>query len=137
MKTLPLILILGTAASVPPNAVAQKLAPLCPNGVKVFYTPSQVGKEFQQVEWLTAKTESGYSDEDMIIKMQRREAAHLGANGIIVGGFEELDPAARTSNAGKVRALDVTVPERGAVLAIYIPGDSSRVKASCKGTDDR
>jgi len=132
MKGLPLVFILGTAVSLPPHAVAQKLAPLCPNGVKVFYAPSQVGKEFQQVEWLNARTESGYSDEDMIIKIQRREAAHLGANGIIVGGFEEFDAAARAGNAGKTRVLDVTVPERGAVLAIYIPGDSSRVNAACK-----
>lgn len=137
MKTLALIFILGMAVCVPPNAVAQKLAPVCPNGVKVFYAPSEVGKEFQQVEWLHARNESGYSDETMIINMQRREAAHLGANGIIVGGFEGLDAAARTSNAGKTRVLDVTVPERGAVLAIYIPGDSSRVQAACKGTNNR
>ena len=136
MKAVPLIFILGTAAGVP-NAVAQKLAPLCPNGVKVFYAPSEVGNDFQQVEWLHARNESGYSDEDMIINTQRREAAHLGANGIIVSGFEELDAVLRASNGGKTKFLDVTVPERGAVLAIYIPGDSSRVKASCKGTDNR
>ena len=137
MKTLALIFILGTTVCVPPDAVAQKLAPLCPNGVKVFNAPSEVGKDFQHVEWLYARTESGYNDEDMIIKLQRREAAHLGANGIIVGGFEELEAAAAASNAGKTRVQDVRVPERGAVLAIYIPGDSSRVKAACKGTNDR
>ena len=136
MKTLPLIFILGTAGGVP-NVVAQKLAPVCPDGVKVFYAPSEVGEEFQQVEWLHARGESGYSDDAMILKIQQREAAHLGANGIIVSGFDELDAAARSSNAGKQRVLEVTVPERGAVLAIYIPGDSSRVKARCKGTDNR
>ena len=136
MKTLPLFFILGTAAGVP-TAVAQKLAPVCPDGVKVFYAPSEVGEEFQQVEWLHARGESGYSDDAMILKIQQREAAHLGANGIIVSGFEELDAAARSSNAGKQRVLEVTVPERGAVLAIYIPGDSSRVKAKCKGADNR
>ena len=137
MKKLALAFTLGAAVSIPRNAAAQKLAPLCPNGVKVFYAPSQVGQEYQYVEWLHAKSESGYSDEDMIIKIQRREAAHLGANGIIVGGFEEFDAAARAGNAGKTRVLDVTVPERGAVLAIYIPGDSSRVNAACKGTNNR
>ena len=137
MQRLSLICILGTAVGIPSNAVAQKLAPVCPNGVKVFYTPSEVGKEFQHVEWLHARNESGYSDETMIINTQRREAAHLGANGIIVGGFEELDAIARASNAAKTKVLDVTVPERGAVLAIYIPGDSSRVTAACKGTSNR
>ena len=137
MQRLALIFILGTAVGIPSNAVAQKLSPVCPNGVKVFYTPSEVGKEFQHVEWLHARNESGYSDETMIINTQRREAAHLGANGIIVGGFEELDAIARASNAAKTKVLDVTVPERGAVLAIYIPGDSSRVTAACKGTSNR
>jgi len=137
MKRLLLVFILGASVSVAPDAVAQKLAPVCPNGVKVFYAPSQVGNDFERVEWLTARTESGYSDEDMILTMQRREAAHLGANGIIAGGFEELDATARANNTGKTRALDVTVPERGAVLAIYIPADSSRVKAACKGTNNR
>src|SRR5258707_10744985 len=135
MKTL--IFILGTAACFHSNAVAQKLAPLCPDGVKVFYAPSEVGKEFQQVEWLHARNQSGYDDEAMILNIHRREAAHLGANGIIVSGFEEFDAAARGANAGKTKVLEVTVPERGAVLAIYIPGDSSRVTASCKGINNR
>ena len=135
MKTLRLIFILCTAAAVP-NVAAQTLAPLCPDGVKVFYAPSDVGKEYQQVQWLHARGETGYSDEAMILRNQRREAAHVGANGIIVDGFEEF-AAGREGNMGKAGVRTVTVPERGAVLAIYIPGDSSRVKASCKGTNNR
>jgi len=135
MNTLRLIFILGTAAGVP-NVAAQKLAPLCPDGVKVFYAPSEVGKEYQQVQWLHARGETGYSDEAMILRNQRREAAHVGANGIIVSGFQEFEEG-RAGNMGKTGVKAVTVPERGAVLAIYIPGDSSRVKASCKGTDNR
>jgi hypothetical protein len=52
MKTLPLFVILRTAACAHPNAVAPKLASLCPDGVKVFYAPSEVGKEYEQVQWL-------------------------------------------------------------------------------------
>ena len=85
MKTLRLIFILGTAGV--PNVAAQKLAPLCPDGVKVFYAPSDVGKEYQQVQWLHARGETGYSDEAMILRNHRREAAHVGANGIIVDGW--------------------------------------------------
>jgi len=136
VKTLLLIFILGTAACVHPNAVVPKFAPLCPDGVKVFYAPSEVGKEYEQVQWLYARGETGYGDEAMILKIQRREAAHVGANGIIVNGFEEFVEG-RAGNMGKTGVKAVTVPERGAVLAIYIPGDSSRVKASCKGTDNR
>jgi hypothetical protein len=136
VKTHPLIFILGTAACAHPNTVASKFAPLCPDGVKVFYAPSKVGKEYQQVQWLYARSESGYSDEAMILTIQRREAAHLGANGIIVDGFEE-SAEGRAGNMGKTGVHAVAVPERGAVLAIYIPGDSSRVKASCKGTGNR
>ena len=138
MKSLPLIFTLGAAASIHSNAVAQqKLAALCAEGVKVFYAPSRVGKEYQQVTWLEARDESGYNSEDMIIKIQRRKAARLGANGIIVGGFQELQPGGSIGNAGVSKASSALVPERGAVLAIYIPADSDRVKAKCKGTHDR
>ena len=137
MKRFSLAFILGTAAGVHTNAAAQKLAPLCSDGVKVFYAPSKVGKEYRQVVWLDAKSESGYNDEAMILKIQRGKAAQLGANGIIVDGFEEFDVGAKAGTTGKFSVYEVSVPERGAVLAIYIPGDSSRVKASCKGTDNR
>ena len=130
MKRVSLIVLLGAAVSAPTSAVGQKLAPLCSDGVKVFYAPSKVGKEYQQVAWLDAKRESGYDDEAMILKKQRRTAANLGANGVIVGGWEELHPAKDVREVG-LRT------ERGDVLAIYIPGDSSRVKAACKGTDNR
>lgn len=132
MKRLPLILILGAAACAHPNAAAQKFAPLCPDGVKVFNAPSEVGEAFEEVGWLHARGESGYNDETVILQSQRTEAAQRGANGLIVGGFQELDAVLKAGGVGKTTIAEVTVPERGAVLAIYIPGDSSRVKASCK-----
>ena len=132
MKMVLLISILGAAAGLHTNAAAQKLAPLCPNGVKVFADTSQIHATYQQVGWLTTRGTrgaEGYTDERAIVAMQRKRAAQLGANGIVVGGFQSPTVARRF--------VDATVPERGAVLAIYIPADSSRVKAACDRTDKR
>jgi len=136
MKLLLLILVLGVAC-VHTNAavvdVTQKFAPLCPDGVKVFSDTSKVGKPYQEVALLNSKGESGSTSEQGMINSQRKKAAELGANGIVLGGFQE--PKAGTKIVG---ALFGTGAERkGSAVAVYIPGDSARVKTACHGTDNR
>lgn len=58
---------------------------------------------------------------------QRREAASLGANGIIVGDIKE--PNAGTKIIGAV--LGTGSERHGKALAIYIPADSDRVREAC------
>lgn len=136
MKRLLLALALGVAC-VHTNAavldVTQKFAPLCPDGVKVFSDTSKVGKPYQEVALLNSKGESGSTSEEGMIKSQRKKAAELGANGIVVGGFQE--PKAGTKIIGTL--LGTGSERKGSALAIYIPGDSARVKAACNGTDNR
>ena len=131
-----LILVLGVAC-VHTNAavldVTQKFAPLCPDGAKVFSDTSKVGKPYQEVALLNSKGESGSTSEEGMIKSQRKKAAELGANGIILGGFQE--PKAGTKIIGAL--LGTGAERKGSALAIYIPGDSTRVKAACNGTDNR
>jgi hypothetical protein len=136
MKRLLLVLVLG-AACVHTNAavldVTQKFAPLCPDGVKVFSDTSKVGKAYQEVAFLNSKGESGSTSEGGMINSQRKKAAELGANGIVVGGFQE--PKAGTKIIGAL--LGTGSERKGSALAIYIPGDSTRVKAACSGIDNR
>ena len=112
MKPLLLTMVLGLAC-VHTNAavvdITQKFAPLCPDGVKVFSDTSKVGKPYQEVALLNSKGESGSTSERGMINSQRKKAA-------------EDDPV--RSNLGRL-------------LAIYIPGDSTRVKAACNGTENR
>jgi hypothetical protein len=131
-----LILVLGVAC-VHTNAavvdVTQKFSPLCSDGVKVFSDTSKVGKPYQEVALLNSKGESGSTSEGGMIKSQRKKAAELGANGIVLGGFQE--PKAGTKIVGAL--LGTGAERKGSALAIYIPGDSARVKAACNGTDNR
>jgi hypothetical protein len=137
MKRPLLILVLGAAACVHTNAalmdVTQKLPPLCPDGVKVFSDTSKVGKPYQEVALLNSKGESGSTSEEGMIKSQRKKAAQVGANGIVLGGFQE--PKAGTKIIGAL--LGTGAERKGSALAIYIPADSSRVRAACNGTDNR
>ncbi|SRR6266496_447884 len=136
MKRLSLMVLLGVAC-VHTNAavldITQKLAPLCPDGVKVFSDTSKVGKPYQEVALLNSKGESGSTSEEGMIKSQRKKAAGLGANGIVLGGFQE--PKAGTKIVGAL--LGTGAERKGSALAIYIPDDSARVKTACNGTDNR
>src|SRR6266480_3195376 len=125
------------AACVHTNAavmdVTEKFAPLCPDGVKVFADTSKIGQPYHEVALLNSKGESGSTSEAGMIKSQRKKAAELGANGIVLGAFQE--PKAGTKIVG---ALFGTGAERkGSALAIYVPGASSRVHRACDGTTNR
>jgi hypothetical protein len=137
MKWPLLILAVGAGACVHTNAavmdVTQRYAPLCPDGVKVFSDTSKVGKAYKEVALLNSKGESGSTSEEGMIKSQRKKAAEVGANGIILGGFQE--PKAGTKIIGSL--LGTGSERKGSALAIYIPADSERVRAACSGTENR
>ncbi len=92
-----------------------------------------MGKPYQEVALLNSKGESGSTSEEGMIKSQRKKTAQVGANGIVLGGFQE--PKAGTKIIGAL--LGTGAERKGSALAIYIPGDSARAKAACNGTDNR
>ena len=136
----PLVAFVGAiliVACVHTNAavmdVTEKLAPLCPDGVKVFADTSKIGQPYHEVALLNSKGESGSTSEAGMIKSQRKKAAELGANGIVLGGFQE--PKAGTKIVGAL--LGTGAERKGSALAIHIPGDSGRVRRACDGTTNR
>ena len=136
-RTMVSVAFLLAAACVHTNAavldVSQEYAPLCTDGVKVFSDSSKVDAEYVEVAFLNSKGESGMTTEGGMINDQKKMAAKLGANGLIVGGIQE--PKAGTKIIG---ALVGTGTERkGSALAIYIPSDSTRVRSVCEGTKNR
>jgi hypothetical protein len=113
--------------------VTQQFAPICPDGVKVFPDTTGIARPYQQVALLNSTGESGSTSEGGMIKSQRQKAAKLGANGIILGGFQE--PRAGTKIIGAV--LGTGSQRKGSAMAIYIPADTSRVRVACNGTENR
>src|SRR5829696_1886740 len=65
--------------------------PICPEGVQLFTSTDKVGKEFHEVAVLTSKGDSDWTSEHGMANSQRKKAAELGANGIILG--DQKDPS--------------------------------------------
>jgi hypothetical protein len=131
MRGLVPLLVLATAGCVSTNAAvlnpSVKLAPICPDGVQLFTSADKVGKDYREIALLNSSGQSGSTSEKGMYDSQRKKAAELGANGIIVNNINE--PKAGTKIIG---ALFGTGAERkGSALAIDIPGDSARVRGAC------
>ena len=108
-------------------------APVCPNAVRIYTDSSRVGDRFVEVALLNSKGQSGSMSEQGMYESQRRKAAELGANGLVIYPVQE--PKAGTKIIG---ALFGTGAERkGHATAIWIPADSARVSEMCDGTKNR
>src|SRR6058998_1711990 len=125
----PVVLL---AACVSTNAAVMnpslKLQPVCPDGVQVFSDSSRVGKPYTEVAVLNSKGESDMTSESGMINSQRKKAAELGANGVILGQMKDASTSARVFQA----LLGTSANRKGGAIAIYIPSDSTRVAEACK-----
>jgi hypothetical protein len=100
---------------------------LCPDGVQIFTSADRVPGQYQEVALLSSKGESGLTDERQMLTSQRKKAAQLGANGLIIGDVKE--PNAGTKIIGSL--LGTGAERKGSAVAIFIPGDSARVRHAC------
>jgi hypothetical protein len=120
------------AACVSTNAAllnpSLKLAPVCPEGVQVFTDSSKVGKPYTEVAVLNSKGDEEFTSESGLINSQRKKAAALGANGLILGQMKDPSTGAKIAKA----FLGTSANRKGQAIAIYIPADTARVAAACK-----
>ena len=63
-----------------------------------------------------------------MINSQRKKAAELGANGVILGQMKDASTSAQVFQA----LLGTSANRKGGAIAIYIPSDSTRVAEACK-----
>ena len=112
------------AAVLDPTVKYQKI---CPDGVQIFTSAKRVIGDYREVALLHSKGESSWTSERGMASSQRKKAAELGANGIIIGDTKE--PNAGTKIIGSL--LGTGAERKGAALAIYVPGDSARVHRAC------
>jgi hypothetical protein len=112
------------AAVLDPSASYQKT---CPDGVVVYTTPERVGKPYREVALLNSKGESGWTSEAGMVNSQRKKAAEVGANGLILSGVDE--PKAGTKIIGAL--LGTGSERKGKALAIYVPEDSIKTSRMC------
>lgn len=100
---------------------------LCPEAVVIYTAPEKVGKAYREVALLNSKGESSWTSEGGMMNSQRKKAAELGANGLILSGIDE--PKAGTKIIGAV--LGTGTERKGKALAIYVPDDSTHSLQVC------
>jgi len=105
-----------------------KLQPVCPDGVQMFTDSSKVGKPYTEVAVLNSKGDDSFTSESEMIDSQRKKAAQLGANGVILGQMKDASTGAKVAQA----LFGTGASRKGNAIAIYIPSDSTRVAAACK-----
>lgn len=64
-----------------------------------------------------------------MMKSMRKKAADVGANGIIMGDINEPGAGAKVVGA----FLGTGTERKGKSVAIFVPGDSTRVQKACSG----
>ena len=132
MSRLVIILLAGLAACVSTNAAlldpSLKLAPVCPDGVAIFTDSSKVGRPYTEVAVLNSRGDDAFTSESAMLNSQRKKAAALGANGIILGQMRDASTGAKIAQA----FLGTSANRKGNAIVIYIPSDSVRVAAACK-----
>jgi hypothetical protein len=127
------LLFLSLIASCVSTKAAQldptlKLAPVCPDGVQMFTEASKIGKPYTEVAVLKSSGESDWTSETGMINSQRKKAAQLGANGVILGQMKDPSTGAKIART----LIGTSANRKGDAIAIYIPADTARVAAACK-----
>src|SRR3954469_15643945 len=75
------------------------LARTCPDAVKLYTSPSNVGSSYSEVALLNSKGGSGWTTEGGMMKSMRKKAAEVGATGIIMGNIDEPGAGAKVVGA--------------------------------------
>jgi hypothetical protein len=130
------IVALGlTAACTRTNAALMDnsihLAKTCPDGVKIYSSPSKVTSDYQEIALLNSTGSSGFTSEAGMMKSMRKKAADVGANGIIMGSIDE--PGAGAKVAAAIFGVAGSAERKGKSVAIYVTADSTRVQSACSG----
>ena len=114
-----------TNAALMDNSV--HLARTCPDGVKLYSSPSQVGAAYQEVALLNSTGSTDFTTEAGMMTSMRKKAAEVGANGIIMGSINEPGTVAKIA----ATVLGTTTDRKGKSVAIFVPSDTARVRAVC------
>lgn len=114
-----------TNAALMDNSV--RLAPTCPDAVKLYTSPSSVGAPYKEIALLNSTGASSWTSEAGMMKSMRKKAADVGANGIIMGNIDEPGAGAKVAAA----VFGTAAERKGKSLAIFVASDTARVSGVC------
>ena len=103
------------------------LARTCPDAVKIYSSPANVGAQYQEVALLNSAGSTSFTTESGMMTSMRKKAAEVGATGIIMGNIDEPGAGAKVMGA----VFGTGTERKGKSVAIYVPTDSTRVQSVC------
>ena len=93
---------------------AQMLSPVPAQSVTFYRSADQVTHPYSEVARLNSSGDWMLTNKKKMFASMRREAAKLGADGVILESVKEPNPAIKVAAA----VLHVSVPRKGSALAI-------------------
>jgi hypothetical protein len=109
---------------------ALTLAPTCSDAVAAYGSRDKVPYDYYEVALITGEGNSVYTGNGDVLKSVRKQAASLGANGVVIDSL-------RVSRA-TVKVLGAAVggndaERKASAIAIWMPSDTARVREACHG----
>ena len=120
----------GVRAHVVARNPALTLAPTCANAVAAYGSREKVPYDYYEVALITGEGNSVYTGNGDVLKSVRKQAASLGANGVVIDSLRASRATVKVLGA----ALGGNDAERKATaIAIWMPSDTARVREACHG----
>lgn len=118
----------GVKTTVQPTPASRAFDPVCVNGVTVFQDFSQVPYDYYEVAFVQSSGNGLYTGNGDALLAMRTRAGEQGANAIVVNDLAVKGSPIKNLGA----ALGANSADReGKSVAIFMPGDSLRVKNAC------
>lgn len=118
----------GTRTTVQPTPANRSFDPVCVEGVAVFDDFGRVPYDYYEVAFIQSEGNSVYNGAGDALLAMRKRAGEQGGNAIVVNSL--------AVKANTVKVIGAVLGGNGAdrngkSVAIYMPGDSLRVKNAC------
>lgn len=111
-----------------PTSSARAYDPVCTEGVAVYNDFDAVPYDYREVAFIMSDQSSVYSDKDKMIADMRKQAGDQGGNGLVINSIHSDKSTVKIIG----EALGTGSSDRkGRAVAIYMPGDSARVRIAC------
>ena len=102
--------------------------PTCENAVTVFEGRRDVPTSYYELAWIEAEGNSVWTTDNQMVQKMKTEAAAVGANGLIANPVQANKTGVNVLGEA-VGAHTATAKASG--LAIWMPGQSDRVRLAC------
>jgi len=120
----------GARARVVATNPALTLAPTCADAVATYGSRDKVPYDYYEVALITGEANSVYAGNGDVLKSVRKQAASVGANGVVIDTLSATRATVKILGA----ALGGKDADRKArAIAIWMPSDTARVREACSG----